>query len=294
MGTPPHDPPMWTLPHTPMKRAQFRTLLPLSWLALATVSMPALAQPSGSAKASTAAVSSEDQTKAQKHFQRAKELYEAGNYREAVPELEAAHRLEPKAKNLVMNLGIVHEKLAHFDEALAYFKTYLEMEDVTPDERTKAEGIIKRIEGAKRAQATHPPASSSSKTTAPTPTQRPLAAEPPQRGRVDALTIGFGSVAALGLVAGAGLGIYALASKPSDFVTGRDGTYQELEDKNDGAHTIAVVADVSLGVGVVAAAVAAGLYFGRTKDSTTATSKTPRVSAAPLPSGGAVFVGGTF
>src|SRR5690606_19781621 len=92
----------------------------------------------------------EEKRRAQAHFQRAKELYQAGSYREAIAELEAARELDPGAKDLVMNLGIVHEKLGRFDEALDYFQTYLDMEGVTPAERTKAEGIIKRIEGAKR------------------------------------------------------------------------------------------------------------------------------------------------
>ncbi len=272
-----------------------RTRAPLLCLALASVSVPVLAQPASSARSSET-VSAEDHAKAQRHFQRAKELYGAGNYREAVHELEIARKLDPKAKDLVMNLGIVHEKLGKFDEALAYFKTYLEMEGVTTAERTKAEGIIKRIEGAKKEL---PP---------PQPTTRPSARPPPpastssaapdesppaQHGRVDGLTIGFAALGAVGLAAGAGLGIYALTSRPTDFVTGRDGSYADLQDKTDSAHTVAIIADVSLGVGVVAAAVAAGLYFGRTKESSPSP-KTARVSAAPLPSGGAVFVGGTF
>jgi tetratricopeptide (TPR) repeat protein len=274
-----------------MKRG---SLAPLLCLALATVSVPVLAQPTGSSSHSTS-VSAEDQAKAQRHFQRAKELYFAGNYRDAVTELEVAHKLDPKAKDLVMNLGIVSEKLAKYDDALAYFKTYVEMEGVTAAERTKAETSMKRIEGAKRELPAQPPpasSSSSTKTTPPPPSQPQD--EPPRHGRIDALTIGFSVVAAVGLVAGAGIGVYALTSKPSDFVTGRDGTYQQLQEKTDNAHTMAIIADVSLGVGVAAAAAAAGLYFGRMKDSTTATTKMPHVSAAPLPSGGAVFVGGTF
>lgn len=267
-------------------------------LALVTVSVPVLAEPSGAEPQKAGPVSAEDHAKAQRHFQRARELYGAGNYREAVGELEIARKLDPKAKDLVMNLGIVHEKLGKYDDALGYFKTYLEMEGVTSAERSKAEAIIKRIEGAKREvppAASSAPPQPSARSSAPAPRSSASSPPPPSesRGRVDGLTIGFGVLGAVGLAAGAGVGIYALTSRPTGFVTGRDGSYQDLQDKTDSAHTAAVVADVSLAVGVVAAAVAAGLYFGRTKETKVA-SGLPHVSAAPLPSGGAVLVGGSF
>ena len=48
-------------------------------------------------------------------------------------------------------------------------------------------------------------------------------------------------------------------------MTGKDGTYAEFEKRNDDAHTSAIIADVALGVGVVAALATVWLYFGRTK-----------------------------
>jgi hypothetical protein len=117
---------------------------------------------------------------------------------------------------------------------------------------------------------------------------------------VDALTIAAGSVAVLGLGLGAGLGIYALGSRPSDgFVTGRDGSYATLQQQTDDAHTAAVIADVSLGVGLVAALATGWLYFGRTKDPAAAPTTgtgSARVSLMPAPAstGGALFVGGRF
>ena len=280
---------------------------PLFCLTAATLSSPALAQqrPGGAAvePAASASAPTEDQKKAQEHFERARELYQAGKYSEAVSELEVAQALDPKAKDLVMNLGIVHEKLGRYDEAIAQLKSYLDMEGVTPAERTKVEGMIKRIEGAKAsAPAPATPTPSDGATLPPAPSGPSPAEEPPPRGRVDALTIGAGSLAVVGLGLGAGLGIYALTARPGDgFVTGRDGSYATLEQKTNDAHTAAIIADVSLGVGAVARAATAWLYFGRAKEPAarppaTEPATSARLSVAPAPgrSGGVVFLGGTF
>lgn len=264
------------------------------------MSLPVLAQQrpgpplrgSGDAASSSSVPLTEDQIKAQQHFQKAKELYGAGSYREAVAELEIARNLDPKAKDLVMNLGIVHEKLGKYDEAVVYFKSYLEMEGVTPAERAKVEGMIKRIEGAKREVPTPTTASASASTTSTAP---PSNGEPPPRGRIDAQTVVAASVAAVGLLGGTALGIYALTSQPNDFVTGRDGSYSTLQQKADDAHTVAIIADVSLAVGVMAAIATAYLYFARTKDPAAPSTGSARVSSGTTPSSsGLLFLRGTF
>ena len=288
----------------PFRRMRRGSWAPLFCLAAATVSLPVLAQQrSGgpSLEPAAAPAQTEDQRKAQEHFQRARELYQAGKYEGAIAELEVARGLDPKAKDLVMNLGIVHEKLGRYDEAIEHLRTYLDMEGVTPAERTKVEGMIKRIEGAKRSAPPQPTATpSTTASVPPPPTSTPPEEAAPARGRVDALTITAGSVAILGLGLGAGLGIYALSTRPGDgFVTGRDGSYATLQQKTDDAHTAAVIADVSLGVGLVAALATGWLYFARTKDpaappTTGAGSAGVSVTPAASASGGALFVGGRF
>jgi len=217
----------------------------------------------------TTAPQTEEQAKAQQHFQRAKELYSQGKYNEAVAELEEARRLDPKGKDLVFNLGIVHEKLQKYDEAIALFRQYMEMEGVTAVEKSKADAVIKRIEGAKQEVASKPQP--------PPDGQRPPGdenngqpkkpgAENPAHGRIDAATIAAGSVAVVALGVGTFFGIRAVTTRPTNFVTGRDGTYADFQKKNDDAHTAAIISDVGLGVGIVAALATAWLYFGRTKD----------------------------
>lgn len=279
---------------------------PLVCLAATMVSLPARAQPRTANAPTESSDGSQtiDQRKAQEHFQRAKELYQTGKYSGAAAELEIARQLDPKAKDLVINLGIVHEKLGKYDEALAYLATYLEMEGVTPAERTKVEGMIRRIEGAKRAVAAQqeaaPPVETPPPPAPPAPKEEPvpLPAPPPPHGRVDAWTIAAGSAAIVGLGLGAGLGVYALSTRPNGFVTGRDGTYATLQQKTHDAHTAALVADVSLGVGVVAALTTAWLYFGRTKvpgnDVDLTNGSGVSIRSALGPRGAQLFLGGAF
>lgn len=276
-------------------RRGFRGLLLLAAVACAAP-LPALAQRTPPPVAAPSAPSeplTEDQQKAQQHFQRAKDLYQQGAYREAAGELEIARALDPKAKDLVFNLGVVNERLGKFDEAIVAFQKFLEMDGVTAAERARTESIIKRIEGAKRELPTTPTASAS---TAPTSKPPEEDGKPPQKGRIDALTIGAAAVGVVGLGVGIGFGIRAVTSQPSDFVTGRDGTYPDLQAKQESAHTSAVVADVGFAVGILGAGAAAYLYFSRTKDPAKARpstgSKPATVSVAPGP--GAVVLHGTF
>src|SRR5690606_32857269 len=111
-------------------------------------------------------------------------------------------------KDLVFNLGIVHEKLQKFDEAIAFFRQYMEMEGVTPQEKAKAETVIKRIEGAKQEVGNKPPPPEDGEPRGPSgqdgqgprgPEEPP---ETPARGRIDAATIAAGSLAIVGLGAG--------------------------------------------------------------------------------------------
>jgi tetratricopeptide (TPR) repeat protein len=225
--------------------------------------------------------SQKDVAEAQQHFQRARELYSQGNYREAAAELELARALDPTAKDLVWNLGVVHERLGMIDEALHYFRKYVEM-DLEPHERARAESTIKRLEGA-RTQVKAPPE--------PPPTQeapRSVAGErtdaPKEHGRVDAATVTAASIAVAGLGLGTFFALSALSSQPAaGQTTGPALKYADLESQAASAHQKAIFADVAFGVGAVSAILAAYLYFGRTKEPSDAGTRreasiTPRVS----------------
>ncbi len=261
-------------------RARLRLLGPsLNLLALVV----ALLLPAA-ASASPEMGSPEAIAEARAHFARGKELYQAGAYREAIVELDAARALDPRAKDLVYNLAIVHEKLGQIDDALRFARLYLEM-DLEAAERTRAEGYIKRLEGAKTEVE--------ARKVQPAKVER--ADEGPVRGRLDAATVGVGIVALGATAGGVAFGVKALGDKPSSFVTGRDGTLADLQHRVSTAHTEAVGADVCFAGAIGAAAATAVLYFARFRDAPDA-ARTGVLSIAPLTSArsGGLVLGGAF
>ncbi len=280
-----------------------RSFVPVVLFAVLTGSRPALAQagtadghePQRETKvAAQAQAQAQAQAEAQGHFLRAKDLYQAGAYREAIGELEQARSLDPNAKDLVFNLGVVHEKLGNFDDALVFFHHYLRIGSITPQERAKVETNIKRIEGAKRAMPPAPVMSSgpegglsNSAAVPEIPTTSPRQPATSQSdggasGRIDAATVTAGAVALVGLGTGAVFGILAATHKPgaNEFTTGRDGTYDSFATRVRDAHELAVVADVGFGVGIAAAVVATYLFLSRPR-----VLETPRRSDSKLPAG---------
>ncbi len=226
------------------------------------------------------------------HMAKARSLYEAGNYPDAIAELETARALDPYAKDLVFNLGIVHEKALHIDEALHFYRLYLDM-DIEPAERARAETIIKRLEGA-RAHVTPTATATATTTTAPTTTVYVPQPSTPH-GRFDGLTATMGVLALGGFGIGAGFGVVAITSRPpSNYVTGAagepgaNGTYSQLKAMVDQANFYAIVADIGFLTGLVFTGVTLGVYFGRTKKS----DSHPHVTISPT--GRGLVIGGTF
>ncbi|HEY8086336.1 MAG TPA: tetratricopeptide repeat protein [Polyangiaceae bacterium] len=234
---------------------------------------------------------------ARRHFERAKAYYAQGSYREAIGELEAAHTLDPNAKDLVFNLGVVHEKLGDIEEALTWFRLYTTM-NLTPAERDRADAYVKRLEGAKKeledkqAAAAAAAAAQNGNVTKPPPPK-----DHPRPGRIDALTIGAAGVTVAALGFGVIMAVKAEGDRPpSPFITGRNGTYADLVDRQANAHQEAVMADIGFAVSAAAAAATAVLFFARPRvtAATSSTTGSTTVSAAPLTGGGAFFVQGSF
>jgi tetratricopeptide (TPR) repeat protein len=274
-------------------------------------------------RASLAQTSAANTAAARAHFEKARTCYEQGAYREAISELEAAHTLDPTAKDLVFNLGVVHEKLADIDEALKWFRQYTTM-DLTPTERARADAYIHRLEGAKReleekqaaAQTPAPdaaplaaeplPASSEgpppqavpapgSTAAPPQPLLPPTVAPPIANGRFDAATATALSLSAASLAFGIVMGVKAEKDKPtSSYVTGRDGTATDLQNLVDQAHREAIMADIGFATSLVSAVAAAYLYLGRSRPVSSVPPGSATVSAGPLAGGGTLFVKGCF
>ena len=194
-------------------------------------------------------------------------LYTAGSYREAIDELEKAHALDPAAKDLVLNLATVSEKIGRIDDALKYTHEY-EQTDLTPTEHDHAEAAIRRLEGAKKeldAQKAAQAAQHQPPPPPPPPESRP-------RGKIDAFTIGAAAIAVAGYAVGTVFGVKALSDKPaaSGYIAGTgpgaSGTYANLQTSADHSHSEARIADIAFVVGGVATIGAAVLFFVRTRD----------------------------
>jgi len=236
---------------------------------------------------------------ARRHFESGRALYGQGAYREALAELQAAHALDPSAKDLVFNLGVVEEKLGDIDEALRWFHSYTTM-PLTPQERERAEAYVRRLEGARR-ELDHPPAEAgapASPAAMSSETEPAAMAPAPAHGRLDAATLVAGSVAGAALVFGVVLGVKATSDRPTNFITGVDGSYSTLVDRVHTAHEEAVAADVGFGVAVAAGVAATILYLTRTRQGQDPSSghglPSAMVSVAPLTGGGGIFVQGSL
>jgi tetratricopeptide (TPR) repeat protein len=86
---------------------------------------------------------------ARRHFERGRELFEAGRYDEAVREYEAAYALLAQPL-MLFNIGLAHERAGRTAEALAAFRRYLEQDPRGPvaDEAREA---VDRLEAQQQA-----------------------------------------------------------------------------------------------------------------------------------------------
>jgi len=241
------------------------------------------------------ATSPANEAAARRHFERARDCYAQGSYRDAIAELEAAHALDPNAKDLVFNLGVVHEKLGHIEDALRWSRLYVTM-DLTPAEREKADAYVHRLEGAKKELQEDRPAPDTSAVAplvSPVPS-RPPPPERPSGTRMNALAAGLGGVSIAGLGFGVILAVKAEQDRPpSPFVTGRDGTYADLADRQVIAHREAITADVGFGVAAAAAVATVVLLVARMRDRAAVQAST-HLTAVPLRGGSGVLLEGAF
>jgi tetratricopeptide (TPR) repeat protein len=189
------------------------------------------------------------------HYEKGRELYLAGRYREAVVELEAALALDPESPNLLYNLARVYELLGEIDTSIAHYKHYREL--LPPgevEERARVTGTLQRLEGARKQ----------------VPDEAPLTPQPApelEHGVADATFWSFTAVAAAALITGGALGIAALNSE-------KDAKHLVLDDSDSVAkrkelirHTdrLALASDLSLLAGAVLGTTAILLFALRTK-----------------------------
>ncbi len=243
-----------------------RGVLLLATLTWFGVSAPLYAQPHGARRPPEAAL---------EHYRRAKEHYAHGRYREAITDLRAARRLDPRSPTLAFNLGRVHELLGELNEAIEMYRTYLTLLPETEQaERDRVRGVLIRLEGAKEARAQHQQRSQQSQRPVPTPPPRPsapleqgLGARYVERHVVDTLVWALLGTGTVGLIAGGVTGGVALARRGDveRFVLGQNGDLTDRDALDARRAGWALASDVSFGIGVGALLGAAALYLLRTQ-----------------------------
>lgn len=192
---------------------------------------------------------------ARKHFDRALELYRAGRYAEALPELERAAELDPDGKDLFFNLALVHEKLSQLPAAIVALERYRELE-TDPREQERARLSIERLKGAEAAAAPAPnPVVSSC------PELPVVASVPPEPAKPSAMLIGAASVAVVSLVVAAVFGVKALTDDVSDVPTSSHFSIDQWHERARRAEREALVADVALALSAASGATFAGVWL---------------------------------
>ncbi|MCB9590423.1 MAG: tetratricopeptide repeat protein [Polyangiaceae bacterium] len=229
---------------------------------------------------------------AKEHFESALEAYREGKYERAVEELEEALRLDPSGKDLVYNLGLVHEKLGNLDKALFYFRRYLEME-TDPAERERAEVIVQRLAGAQE-RALRASSGGDDDPNQPGSGQHGQRGTAQDRsgGKLDVWVYGTAGLSLAALTLGVVFGVRALLTHPGGSpTTGPGESAGDLQHDASSAHDMALVADISFGVALLSGAAASLLYFGRSADEPAGQSAS-RVGLDPVPYG--INYRGTF
>jgi tetratricopeptide (TPR) repeat protein len=197
--------------------------------------------------------------RAAEHFRKAKSLFGAGDYAHAREELVEAHALDPAAKELILNLSIVSEKMRDYEGAIAYQREVLGLQETSKEERDAAEGTIRRLEGAKRSEESkHAEQEQGTKVVFKTVTVTERVREKPP---LSPATVVFGVVTLAALGSGATMGVLALQTKPASGVeTGAGYAFTEWRNDNGRAQTFATVSDVSFAV-AAGALIATGVFY---------------------------------
>ena len=92
------------------------------------------------AAAPQTAASTTPPSEALQHYNRGRQHYQAGRYREALQELEVAVNLDPSSPNLVYNVARVYELLGEIDQAIAFYRRYRDM--LPANERAERERTV--------------------------------------------------------------------------------------------------------------------------------------------------------
>lgn len=218
-------------------------------------------------------------TRAEEHSKRGVELYAEGKLPEAVSEMLKAYEIAP-APGLLYNIARIYQKMDQRDLAEHYLKEFVTQPGADPDRVQKALKHLEELNrslSAPRAQA--PP--SVDTPTAPEPSA-PSATEPvsvaelahpqgPSHTLAWTLMGGGGAV----LIAGGVLGGLALSA--SSTLKDADASYLDKRDAQSASKSMALGADLCIGIGAATALVGLVLFLTADEESGPSAMVTPSV-----------------
>ncbi len=213
------------------------------------------------AEAADAAAAQAPPERALKHYERGREHYRSGRYRDALLELEIAVNLDPKSQDLVYNVARVYELLGEIDHAIAFYRRYLDMLPAQESlERERTVTTLQRLEGARHV-VDHAPK--------PVVTIR-------KRGVADAPFWTLASLSAVALVGSGTTGVLALMGEhdTNRFRLGEDGSAKRRNHLVERTEHLALASDVMLLAGV-SLGVTAVLLFALRERTVVAPKKEP-------------------
>lgn len=220
-----------------------------------------------SAAGSSAAAQSDDDARARTHFESGRLHFDEGDYEQALSEFTSAYELSHR-DGLLYNLYLANERLGHLAEAADRLEAYLATDVVPADERPTLERRLVHLRervaaGATTVDDTPPP---------PTPASNDHPLLVP-----GIVTLAAGGV---GLILFGALGGAAMAEDSRLASTcGADAGRTCTDDDLGTLRGLSLGADISLTVGLVAAAVGAVLLV---VDATSGSSETPRAMLLPM------------
>jgi tetratricopeptide (TPR) repeat protein len=200
---------------------------------------------------------------ARRHFRRGSELYQAGEYEQAIVEFKAARRAKP-APAFDFNIARCYDRLEQLDAAIEWYEHFAESKPADLAEiRTRIDELRHRRDLAPPPEfpQSPPPATAPPPATVMTPPPATVIAPRPiaQPGRPKRIA-GFTLVAAGAAIAIGGVVAGVLRNQAADDLTRLDQTRDTYDPARDRAyHTDAALEGALIGVGAAAAVVGAVL-----------------------------------
>lgn len=205
------------------------------------------------AQAGEAVDSSTPAQRAETHSRLGVEYYQSGMYKEAVREMMLAYEAVPDA-TLLYNVARIYQKMGQNDLAVGFFKRFVSHEGADPNTVKDALGHMESLSASRTEES--PTSTAPAEDTEPDPVaeEAPAPTAPVQAPAPITPPVPYAAVPVA--VAGAGFGSMAIAGALAieRNETAKDAglAWEDRRNARRAAEDLALVADVSLGVGIAA------------------------------------------